>query len=90
MANDITVNPWKLDTAGSGVIYSHGVRIRTIIWTLPVAQGDDLAITDRNDKPIITAKAEAAGQTQIFRLGDWYEGLKLTVLDSGTVTVHIR
>lgn len=87
MANELGQNPWKLDTAGT--IYLHRVKIITIIWVKPSTIAHALLITDLNDKTIVDAYAEAANQSQIFRLEPgWYNGMKLATLQSGTVLVH--
>lgn len=87
MANDITANPWKLDTPGT--VYTKQVRIMAVEWVLPTSTGDDLVITDEQDHPLITAKAEANLQSQFRQLDGWYSGVKLVTLDSGTVLIHL-
>jgi hypothetical protein len=88
VANQLAANPWTLDTEGA--IYTGHIRIKTIHWAIPVAAGDELLLLDRDGNTIVTAVAEADGQSQIFRLGAWYNGLTLDTLDSGTVLVHFR
>ena len=51
MANDITSNPWKLDTAGA--VTTQPFKCWKIIYT-PTTDGDDISLTDNGGKEIWT------------------------------------
>lgn len=94
MANDLTSDPWFIDTQGATVLWPTQVRIRFVEWYNPAAAGDLMEIQDKNNKPIVKARAEVANGTQVFSLGsggggDWYNGLKVPVLTSGQLLIHI-
>lgn len=87
MANDISANPWRLDTSGAGVIYAFPVRIGGITWT-NYTPGTALAavLQDINGKDIFNAAIPAAqSQMQPITTGviGWVRGVKLTTF-SGT------
>lgn len=87
MANDITSNPWYLDTPGT--IYSGKCKLEQIVWTDQVAAGDVLLIKDINGKTIVSSKASAANTEQWFTAKGWFNGLVLTTLGSGVVTIFL-
>lgn len=85
MANDISANPWFIDTPGAGLIYGAYVRIKNILWSDQVAAGDQLIIQDRNGKTIANAKAPGANQIQFWGVDNWVNGLKVTTLTAGGI-----
>ena len=88
MANDISANPWYLDTVMASP-YFQGVRIGNIIWNDAVTIGDQLIIKDRNGKVIVSAKCNQPNYPMAFGGFGWVEGLQLTTIGSGNVTVVI-
>lgn len=87
MANDISANPWYLDT--TGVIYPSKVKIKRVVWSEQVAAGDTLLLSDSNGKKVIASKAYAANFTQEFAYDGWFDGLTLTTLTSGVLLVYL-
>jgi len=90
VANDISARPWKLDTPGAGVIFQPQVYIKFVYWFNPALAGDLATLNDRNGKPILTLRAEAANGSQTFNLENWFEGLIMPTLASGTMYVHVK
>lgn len=93
MANDLSANPWKIDTAGAGVIYGFQMKITNIIWadyTLATAQ--TLVIQDLNGKQIIkmvtAATQTTAAPLQTGFIG-WVRGLIVPTLGSGEVSIFV-
>jgi hypothetical protein len=92
MANDISANPWKIDTAGAGTIYAFPVRIGNINWSnysLGVSQ--TCQVQDVNGKDILLAVTGTGTQMQPTNTGviGWVRGLKVTTLGSGELTITI-
>jgi hypothetical protein len=88
MANDISANPWKLDTAGAGTIYAFPIKIDNIVWANEAA-ADTLLIQDANGKTIVSATATSGLSQNHFGKIGWVRGLKLITLTSGVVTIAI-
>jgi hypothetical protein len=89
MANDISSRVWKLDTAGSTLIWPSNAIIRFVEWNDSTgALGDTFVLTDGNGKTILSSTAQQAGDIQTFGLHLWVNGLKLTTLSSGFLLVH--
>ena len=90
MANDITGNPWILDTAES--VTTNPFRCKYIEWT-PEADGDDLLLVDNAGNTIWTRKAIAGdanqGISEDKRIDGTLNGLSITTIDSGTVYVYL-
>jgi hypothetical protein len=92
MANDISANPWKIDTASANVIYAFQMKITNIIWadyTLGGAQ--TLVVQDANGKQIVqmvTGTSTTAAPLQTGFIG-WVRGLKVPTLGSGEVTIFV-
>ena len=91
MANVLKGRVWTLDTAAAANIYTGWVKIALIYWRNPAASGDLVLLQDINGRPILDARAETANGSQVFRVTpQWYQGLQLQTLESGTVQLHIE
>lgn len=86
MANNISANPWYLDTVG--VIWHGKVYIKELIWYKPTA-GDALIILDDNGNTIVNTIANASDPMFSFGTLSWVNGFNLTMLASGTLGVFI-
>lgn len=89
MANDLSANPWVIDTASAAILWPSYIRLHQIAWTEQAAPGDRVLITDRNGKVVADVRAELANKTVTFADG-WINGLKITVLDSGKIYIYIK
>jgi hypothetical protein len=95
MANDITGNPWKLDTAA--VIQTTPVKVKAMEWRPVTAAGDDLSVTDNAGHEIWTEKAlavDANGQISYVWPcnaggGNSCNGFEVTTIDSGILRVWL-
>jgi hypothetical protein len=90
MANDITGNPWILDTAA--FITKSPVRIKRMEWK-PSAAADDLTVKDRHgdvfwDRDALDA---APGGDEFFEPGDSIRmmGFDLDTIDGGVLYVWV-
>ena len=93
MANDLTKNPWVLDTASSTSIWDGPVYINKIDW-VPAAANDDLVITDKNGGPIWSVTNALTGgraglESQDLRGNPPYQGFIISTLGGGTVYVYV-
>lgn len=88
MANQLDVNPWIIDTVMANP-YKAYVHIRDIYWTDQVNVGDRLVVKDQNGRIIIDSTCDAINDLQRFGKFDWVNGLQVTTLTSGKVTVSI-
>jgi len=90
MANDLSANPWKIDTPGAGVIYAFPVKIKNIIWANFTTIADTLLIQDVNGKDIVNAVVANTSQG-MMSFGDmgWVRGLKVITLTHGEITIAI-
>lgn len=90
MANDLSTVVWKLDTAGGGVLRTHQIKIKYVVWVNAAAVNDTFTLLDMNGKEILSGVANAANQMQAYDLENWYQGINLSQLSSGRIEVHIR
>lgn len=99
MANDISSRSWFIDTAGAGVIFQPQVFIKfieVVNTDAAHAPGTLLAsITDRNAKELVRSlsqiAANTAGELQTFNVENWFEGLIVPTLSTGTtLRIHIK
>ena len=90
MANDITGRVWELDTPnGVTPVWRGMVKIKYVEWVTPATTTDTFELTDSNGKSIIKSQAQANLDVQTFNLENWYNGVFLTTLTSGTLRVHL-
>jgi hypothetical protein len=88
MANDISANPWKIDTPGAGAIYAFPIKIDNIVWANEAAAAT-LLITDVNGKTIVSATASTNSSDNHFGKIGWVRGLIVPTLSGGVVTIAI-
>jgi hypothetical protein len=86
MANDITGNPWYIDTAAE--VFKQRVYVKNIIWNKPTA-GTALIILDNQGRTIINTVANANDPMFDFGYIGWIEGFNVATLASGALTVVI-
>lgn len=93
MGNDLTKNPWVLDTDGATSSWPYPVRILKMIWDQPDSSGDDILVEEGSGGADIWSLKALAGGTGIYYdeefYGVSYSSFYLTTLDSGTLRVYI-
>lgn len=87
MANDISGNPWHIDT--TGVIWHGNVYIKQLLWNKPTA-GQALKIVDDAGRIIIDTVANASDPMFDFGNMSWVNGFNLVTLAGGTLSVFIN
>jgi|WetSurMetagenome_2_1015567.scaffolds.fasta_scaffold1621082_2 hypothetical protein len=92
MTNKLSVNPFILDTANATDVLIKGpLCIEGIEWLNPANTGDDVEITNANNDLIwsTVAAANNAGSISAGFAPRWVNGLRLTKLDSGKLSIMI-
>lgn len=79
---------WVLDTTGT--ITTDKVQIRTVYWTGCTTNNHTFILTDGDDNLIWKDLGGEAGIPHMFYLDRPVNGLKLTTLGSGTLTIDVR
>ena len=91
MANSLTGNVWKCDTAAS--LITTPLRVHKFAWT-PTAAGNDISVLDNGGNEIWTYKAIAGttDQTIIYEtiIDGSVSGINLSTLDAGTFWVYLK
>ncbi len=90
MANTIASNPWQINTLPFSYTLSY-VFVKDIVWS-SFAVSNTLTITDRNGNIIVNATVGASDSNLTpIRFGPmgWVNGLIVTVLGGGNVTIPI-
>jgi hypothetical protein len=91
MANDLTGNPWKVDTASSTPIWTGKVWLEKMLWHEPSASGDHLQVTDVAGRVIWDKHALAGGSGLDYDLktGTIFDGIIVPILSSGTLYIYL-
>ena len=87
MANDVTSNPWKLDTAAS--ISAAVVQIGRIRWVGGATAGHTAIVKDSAGTVIASLVATASNYTEDVPIWKEYTGVTLDTLASGTLYLSI-
>jgi hypothetical protein len=87
MANNRTANPWYIDTVGFA--WYGRVYIKELLWNKPTA-GTALIVLDGNGNTVINTIANASDPSQSFGSLGWINGLVVTTLASGSLSVFIN
>ena len=87
MANDLTANPWKLDTTGA--VSSETVRIERARIVGMSTAGHTAELRDAAGKTIVSFVAAGANYTEDTPVWREVTGVTLQTLQSGTLYVSI-
>lgn len=105
MANDITGNPWKLDTVTTGTNFvadggsgamkvNWNVYITQVLWSDFNGAGESVDLQDGTGRSIFKLTAGATTQNPVgtnFGESTWaYSGLRLPTLSSGRILVYVK
>lgn len=93
MANDITNNPWIIDTAASTVISSVQLTIKSFYWDVGAsgAADDALSVTDKDGKVKFEAHASAKNDAIGINVGNLpCHGLIVPTLAHGKLFVYLK
>lgn len=88
MANNISANPWFIDTVSTALIWYGKVYIKELLWNKPTA-GATLIILDQHGNTIINTVANASDPMYSFGTLAWVDGFVVITMSSGTLSVFI-
>lgn len=86
MANDISGNPWSIDTVG--IIWHGNVYIKELIWNKPAA-GATLKIVDDAGRTVLDTVANANDPMFAFGTLSWVRGINVVTMSSGNLSFFI-
>ena len=90
MANDLTQNPFILDTPGTAILYRPDICSCHFEWARYASQADNVAIQNRFGKVIWEATGRAdLSLVESFTI-EWVHGIALTILTAGRVRVFFE
>lgn len=90
MANDLTRTPLKIDTAGSSMIRSGPVRVRSVRWVGATTAGHQAVIQDSDGRVLWESVAGGANNVEAEDIDrDWPRGFKVPTLGSGTLYIDV-
>ena len=93
MANVLTANPLKIDTAGGSALgLKRPIRIVKVYWLNPTTLGHTFQITDTGASPtdILSGRCEVANQSQVFDFNHplFVKDIIVPTLQSGTLYIY--
>jgi hypothetical protein len=92
VANDITGNPWTLDTPSAGtLVWAGNIRVEHFEFTGYALNTDNVTVKDRAGRVVWSATGMADLSPVISTKVGWtFDGLYLTTLTSGKLRVYIK
>lgn len=69
--------------------FKGNMRVKKIVWYQPGATTDTFSILDINGTLNEQGKCEAANQSQIFAVDNWWHGISAINVTSGTIEIHL-
>lgn len=86
MANDLTQNPFVVDTAATTLLISNPVYMKTVRWVSESSSaGDNVVIKDLESNVYLECTALGANTDKSYLIERWVSGARVTTLDSGKV-----
>lgn len=94
MANDLTKNPMKVDTAGAGAIIAAGTRLRIkgIRWVGATTAGHTAVVQTAAGAPIWNSVASGANYVEadiLENIHAHWDGLTVPTLASGILWIEL-
>lgn len=91
MANDLTMNPWVLDSASGTNIVEGDVLVLKVRWTEATTPGHAVEIQHGNGKPAWRSVAASGNNIEEDPEPFWCRGgIKLATLGSGKVYLYVK
>ena len=98
MANDLSINPWMIDTASGTNVTTDDLFIRAIKWNPGSAgvAGDQAIVQDKNGKEIWRGDAQGANGEFLLNpanaamMGWKVAGLKVPTLGHGRLLIYFN
>lgn len=87
MANDLTGNPWIIDTAGANILSTDQIHIKSIRWVNATTVGHHATIQNQLGKVIWDSYASGAGYIESEMIEQWFSGLIVPTLGSGILYI---
>lgn len=89
MANQLQPNGvWLIDTPGVGIISTQKIKVASVYWNGP-APNATFAIQNQFGKVLISATF-TSGQQPEWYPEEWWDGLIVPTLSSGTLLITLR
>lgn len=92
MSNNLNVDPWILDSAGSGIGASRLHIIKSVEWVKPLAVGDEAYLLDADNAIVCQFVCDVAKKNQIKYFEDrghpFTGPFTLSILGSGKLLVQ--
>ena len=95
MANDLTNNPWVIDTAAATVLTAMRLRVRGVRWVDATTAGHKATIQNAAGKIVWDSTAAAANNVEGDQISDFgpfpdWDGLIVPTLASGKLYIELR
>jgi hypothetical protein len=90
MANDLTKNPLKIDTAAT-ILTGKAFRVRSFRWVAKTAQaGNELIVEDTAGRVVFHSVAAAANHMDVYMPGDMIvNGLVVDTIAAGVLYIEL-
>ena len=97
MANDLTGNPWLVDTAAATDLtvtafgQSTRIKVKSIRWDAEAAAaGNNAVVQDAAGRKVWGATATGANYSESEMVEHWVTGIKVATLDAGQVAITLE
>jgi len=94
MANNLTINPYVLDTPGGGTITTNVLHLKKLRWVGATAAGHQCVLTDQSGNVFWESFAAGANYVEetdfstYNQKGNTLNGIRLTILGSGRLYLY--
>lgn len=89
MANDLTQDPYIIDTAAADVLSTNKLYIKSIRWVGGTTAGHTAVVRDQQSNTIWSSVASGANYVESEIIEQWIDGLIVPTLASGVLYVQI-
>lgn len=93
MANDLTKQPWMVDTAAGTVLTTERLKVKGVRWVGATTAGHQAVITDRNSRTVWESVAAGANHVEsdlIESEDPGWDGLRVPTLGSGRLYIELK
>ena len=89
MANDLTGNPLKIDTAAAGVDIARRLYVKSIRWVGATTAGHTAILKDAAGRVIWESVAAGANHVEDDLIEEWWDEIDVDTIASGKLYIYL-
>jgi len=87
MGNDVTNNPYILDTADASALTDYRIFVKSVRWVNATTSGHTAVIQDKDGVEKWASVAAGSEHVEADLIEEWWDGILMKTLSSGKIYI---